>query len=218
MQKQNGLIFAADLKERRKTLNLTRKISDYIDAVKVNYPLVLSTGAEIISDLSDITDVIADFKLADVPHINSRISKIAFNKGASAVICHAFTGEESLKSCTKTASEFDGEVYSVVNMSHPGSEDVMDSSLPKLCEISKKADIDGVIAPGNQPDKIEMIKNKIDTKILSPGIGAQGGKGKKAISAGADYIIVGRSIYDSTDPVKSAKKIRDNIKMYYSNE
>ena len=34
-----------------------------------------------------------------------------------------------------------------------------------------------------------------DRKILSPGVGAQGGSASSAIQAGADYVIVGRAIY-----------------------
>ncbi len=41
--------------------------------------------------------------------------------------------------------------------------------------------------------------------ILSPGVGFQGGDAGKALAAGADYLIVGRSIIGSKDPVKTVE-------------
>jgi len=43
-------------------------------------------------------------------------------------------------------------------------------------------------------------------------VGAQGGSASSAISAGADYVIVGRSIYKSNDPAASAKAICEEIR------
>ena len=45
-----------------------------------------------------------------------------------------------------------------------------------------------------------------------PGVGAQGGSASDAILAGADYVIVGRSIYNAEDPASAAQKIADDIK------
>jgi len=44
--------------------------------------------------------------------------------------------------------------------------------------------------------------------IYSPGIGTQGGKVKETISNGSDFLIVGRTILGSKDPIGTAKKIQ----------
>ena len=51
-----------------------------------------------------------------------------------------------------------------------------------------------------------------DRLILTPGVGAQGGSASAAIEAGADYVIVGRAIYESDDPAGVAKSIAESIK------
>jgi orotidine-5'-phosphate decarboxylase len=43
--------------------------------------------------------------------------------------------------------------------------------------------------------------------ILSPGVGFQGGDARKALAAGSDYLIVGRSIVESKDPVRSVEAL-----------
>ena len=49
--------------------------------------------------------------------------------------------------------------------------------------------------------------------ILSPGVGVQGGKVGGAISAGADFEMVGRSIYKAENPGEVAEKIWGELKL-----
>jgi len=56
---------------------------------------------------------------------------------------------------------------------------------------------------------VKMADNLL---ILTPGVGAQGGTAGDAINAGADYVIVGRSIYKSDDPRKAAQDLANQIK------
>jgi orotidine-5'-phosphate decarboxylase len=69
------------------------------------------------------------------------------------------------------------------------------------------------VAPATRPERIVALRKIIDNlEIISPGVGAQGGKASDAIRAGADYIIVGRAIYESTDPATAARKLVDEVK------
>jgi orotidine-5'-phosphate decarboxylase len=71
----------------------------------------------------------------------------------------------------------------------------------------------GFIAPATRPDRIKLIRSIVgDRLILTPGVGAQGGSASAAIEAGADYVIVGRSIYEADDPAAVARSIAESIK------
>jgi orotidine-5'-phosphate decarboxylase len=48
--------------------------------------------------------------------------------------------------------------------------------------------------------------------IYSPGIGAQGGAAETAVKAGARYLIVGREITLSENPVEAAEKLKASTK------
>jgi orotidine-5'-phosphate decarboxylase len=66
----------------------------------------------------------------------------------------------------------------------------------------------GVVAPATRPERIKAIRSIMgDRIIISPGVGAQGGSADAALRAGADYLIVGRSIYEAKEPEVSAKKL-----------
>ena len=60
--------------------------------------------------------------------------------------------------------------------------------------------------------KSKIIKSckKISGKkldVYSPGIGTQGGNARKAITNGSDFLIVGRTILSSKNPVRAAKQL-----------
>lgn len=213
MKEKKGLIFACDLQEKEKALEVTKEVSDYIDAVKVNYPLILSTGIKFISDLSEYAPVISDFKVADVPHVNKIICKKTFENNSYGVICHSFVGKKSLEACKEIADDFNSKLFSVVEMSHPGAQRFIHPISKELCKLSKEVGVDGVVAPGNDINRLRDVRRLIGDKlnILSPGIGLQGGKTRKAIEAGADYVIVGRKIYESKNPRKTTRKLKMKI-------
>ena len=73
--------------------------------------------------------------------------------------------------------------------------------------ISNKAD--GIIVGATFPKIINDCKKIAGKKldIYSPGIGVQGGNAKKAVANGSDFLIVGRTILDSKDPVRTVKQL-----------
>ena len=83
----------------------------------------------------------------------------------------------------------------------------------KLIDIAIRAGASGVIAPATRPERVEYIRSIVgpEIKILSPGVGAQGGDARKTIESGADAIIVGRAIYNADDPAEAARKILESI-------
>ena len=185
-------------------------VKDYVDAIKLNWPLILAVGPEIIREMSRSKDVICDLKIADIPNINRLIVEQAVSRGASAVICHGFTGEDSVRACVEAAK---GQVFVVTEMSHPGGKQYTAPVADRLAALAKSAGARGIVAPATRPERIVALRKIIDNlEIISPGVGAQGGKASDAIRAGADYIIVGRTIYESTDPATAARKLVDEVK------
>ena len=208
MQKNTRLIAALDVTDKSQALSISKEIEFYVDAIKVGYPLVLESGLGIIGMIAEFAPVIADFKVADIPNTDRLICKVAFEAGASAVIVHGFTGRDSLMECVKTGNERRGDIYVVTEMSHPGALDFLQPAAYELAQIAVECDAAGVVAPATRPERLREIRNIVgDLTIISPGVGAQGGNASDAIRAGADYVIVGRSIYNSKAPGKEAEKI-----------
>ncbi|MEM3396427.1 MAG: orotidine-5'-phosphate decarboxylase [Thermoplasmata archaeon] len=210
LQRKKGLILALDVTERERALKIVREVYQYVDAIKVNYPLVLGCGIEIVKEIAPMKYVLCDFKIADIPNTNRLIAELAFGKGASGVIVHAFPGRDSLKAVKDVADKFGGDVFTVVEMSHPGGAEFTAKHAEEFASIAREVGARGIIAPATRPEKIERLRKIIGEEmlILSPGVGVQGGNPVQAIKAGADYLIVGRSIYEAANPAKEAEGLR----------
>jgi orotidine-5'-phosphate decarboxylase len=210
MQKKNRIILALDVKSRADALRIVGAAKDHIDAVKVGWPLILAAGPDIITDIAKLKDVICDLKIADIPSVNTLIVEQAMKRGASAVICHGFVGDDSVKACVEASK---GQAFVVTEMSHPGGKQFTAPVADKLAALAKAAGARGIVAPATRPERIADLKKIIgNLEIITPGVGAQGGKASDAIKAGADYIIVGRAIYESPDPKNAAKALADEVK------
>jgi orotidine-5'-phosphate decarboxylase len=213
MRKESRLILALDETECEKAFSIAESVNEFVDAIKINYPLVLSCGLEIVRRISKLNDVICDFKVADIPNTNRLIAEQAFSKGAKGLIVHAFTGSDSLHACVEVAKKYDANVYVVVEMSHPGGLEFMQPNTDRLAEVAVKSGANGVIAPATRPERIAHIRKIIgELQILAPGVGIQGGSAKDAVANGADYVIVGRSIYNAKEPKEIAYKLIGEIK------
>ncbi len=211
MKSDSRLVLALDETDGKKALAIAESVGDIVDAIKINWPLVLSEGPQMITKLSEMSEVICDFKIADIPNTVRLIVENAVSRGASAVIVHAFTGDDSLRAAVEASG--DAEVYAVTEMSHPGAKMFTAQHAEEMARLGVECGVDGFIAPATRPDRIAAIRAVVgDRKILSPGVGAQGGKASDAISAGATYAIVGRAIYGSDNPRDSAKAFAEDIR------
>ncbi len=207
------LILALDVRGRDRALRVAEEVRDYVDRIKVNYPLILTSGMDVIGDLSKIRPVIADLKIADVPHISSEIADIAFNAGAKAVIVHGFCGRETVSEVLRVSKSYGGEVYVVAELT--SSSEFFGKVFEGIIRMAEEIGCDGVVVPGNRVDRVKRAREITDLKVICPGIGAQGGKVEEVVKVGVDGIIVGRAIYASSDPAASAMRIKSIINKIY---
>ncbi len=209
MEKRRRLILALDVTSRAEAKRVVESSEEYLDAIKINWPLILAAGPEIITELSKVKDVICDMKIADIPNTNRLICEQAIVRGATAVICQGFVGEDSIKACVEATN---GQVFVVTEMSHPGGKQFTAPVADKLAALARSTGARGIVAPATRPERIADLRSIIgNMEIISPGVGAQGGKASDAIKAGADYVIVGRAIYGSPDPRMAAKALAEEI-------
>lgn len=212
VRRNTQLILALDVTDRKNAIRISKETADHVDAIKIGYPLVLGTGLGIINDICKFAPVIADFKVADIPNTGGLICSQTFEAGASAVIVHGFTGRDSVSECVKIAKDFHRDIFVVTEMSHPGAVEFMQPKALELASIAVECKASGVVAPATRPERVRQIRDVVgNLAIISPGVGAQGGSAADAIRAGADHIIVGRSIYQSKTPGIEAEKIVKEI-------
>jgi orotidine-5'-phosphate decarboxylase len=201
------LILALDVTDKKRALAIARECAPYLDAIKLGYPLILSCGLSIAEELeSENLPLIADFKVADIPNTNRLIAEQVFDAGFSSIICHGFTGKDAVQVCVDTASDYGGACFVVAEMSHPGATEFFrKGTAERIAHLAIECGADGIIAPATRPDRVRVLRGIVgNRKILSPGVGTQGGDADE-VTGLVDGIIVGRAIYESHDPVTAAE-------------
>jgi orotidine-5'-phosphate decarboxylase len=200
MRIERRIVLALDDLTADDAVDVARRLAHGLDAVKVGYPLVLSEGLGVVRMLSEVAPVICDFKVADIPAVTAMIVERAMVAGAAGVICHGFVGHDSVMAAVSAAG--DRDVFVVTEMSHPGALDYIQPVASDIAAMARDAGATGIIAPATRPERVRHLREVVggDMLILSPGIGTQGGSAGETVKAGADAVIVGRSLYRSTDP------------------
>ncbi|NMB77866.1 MAG: orotidine-5'-phosphate decarboxylase [Methanomicrobiales archaeon] len=201
------LILALDATEKKQALKIVKAAAPHLDAIKLGYPLILSCGLEIAEEFEKFDlPLIADFKVADIPNTNRLIAEQVFDACFASLICHGFTGKDSVQACVDVAADYGGACFVVAEMSHPGATLFFHGgAAEKIAEMAMECGADGIIAPATRPERTKALRKIVGRrKILSPGVGAQGGDAH-VVAKIVDGIIVGRAIYEAEDPAAAAE-------------
>lgn len=202
-EKKSRLILAIDDSNSYKK-ELLLELSNYAVGIKIGLPCLLdklNVSASLNKELSKDFFIIADLKIADVPHICEKLAKFVKGLNFDAVIAHSFIGETSLRTINKLLP-----TLAVVTMSVSDCYKY-DENVEFFVEMSNKIGLSGIVAPATKPEILKRIRSLTSLKIFSPGIGAQGMEYGSAIRNGADYEIVGRSILEAKSPLTEIKKV-----------
>ena len=215
MKFKNKIILALDVENKKDAYNIIDDVINYLDTIKIGYPLTLAEGPKIIKSIKEDYDVsiIADFKVADIDATNEKIVNTTLNWGADAIIVHGFTGSDSVLACKNAAEKLNKEIFLLTEMSHPGADRFLKPVSLDIAKMGVKLGIKNYVAPATKLDRLKKIRETVgqDATIISPGVGFQGGNARDTLKY-ADGAIVGRSIYASDNPKKSLEEIIESLK------
>ena len=215
MEVENNIILALDVLNMTEALTIVESVSDYLNTIKIGYPLVLSEGLQAVTTIKEEfnSNVIADFKVADIPATNEKIADLTFEAGADAIIVHGFVGEDSALACMNSAEKYGKDIFLLTEMSHPGASMFLQQHAEDIAKMGVELGITNYVGPSTKLDRLEKIRSVIGESsfLISPGVGTQGGDPKDTLKF-ADALIVGRSIYLSKDPKKAVEDIIESIK------
>ena len=130
---------------------------------------------------------------------------------------HASGGEEMLSAATSVVKR--PHIVGVTVLTSQKST-VTESKVLNLAKLAKKSGVDGIVCSYKE---IAAVRKKIGKRfiIVVPGIRPKGSSRgdqkrvatpKKAIEAGADFIVVGRPIVKARNSLKAAEEILQEIK------
>ena len=207
-----------------KTLRNIKLLNNYLCGIKINFHLLLQLDKKQISRINKNAhnyglQCIADIKLNDIGNTNFITAENLWNMGFDAVIVNPIMGKKSLKNLVELSHKKNKGVISLCHMSAPEAkisyelEIKNNSKKQQLYQLfldwALTSHVDGIIVGATYPKIISYCKKSAREKLslFSPGIGTQGGSASKAKKLGSDYLIVGRTILNSKNPVETTKKL-----------
>lgn len=225
-------IDAANLESLEKhTMRNVKTLGRYLCAVKFNFHVLLPLGEKSIKKINRVAhdlglQTIADIKLNDIGNTNLVTLQRLWSSGFDAVIANPIMGPENLSQLVKGAHSDDRGVITLVHMSHPGAKigyglRVQDPDTGKMSHVhdlflkwSYLMHVDGIVVGATVPGIIEQSRKKARGRfeIYSPGVGTQGGSPSDALDAGANYLIVGRTILSAKNPQLEAQRLQEIAK------
>ena len=207
-----------------KTLRNIKLLNNYLCGIKINFHLLLQLDKKQISKINKNAhdyglQCIADIKLNDIGNTNSITAENLWNMGFDAVIVNPIMGKKSLKNLVELSHKKNKGVISLCHMSAPEAklsyelEIKNNSKKQQLYQLfldwALTSHVDGIIVGATYPKIISYCKKSVRGKLslFSPGVGTQGGSASKAKKLGSDYLIVGRTILNSKNPVETTKNL-----------
>ncbi len=215
-------------------LNLIAKTADYALMYKPNSAFFERFGPEgiaalkaVIAAVPDEIPVLLDAKRGDIASTAAAYADSAFNMlGADAITLSPYLGSDSV---APFVSEAEKGAFVLCKTSNPSSGDIQDIALDEMGTplyvhmahtISHWSEHDnvGLVVGATYPRALGYCRDVAPSLwFLAPGIGAQGGDLKEALTAGlrADglgmLISASRAIGNAEDPGQAAKDLRDEI-------
>lgn len=224
-------IIALDFKSKEECLNFAKKFSEDV-YFKVGMELFYACGEDIVKELRKMGHhIFLDLKICDIPNTAKGALRSLAKLDVDIINVHAFGGkemmrqallglQEGLKENQKRLKLIAVTVLTSIDKAILNNElgikgEVLDSAL-KFASLAKEANLDGVVC---SPFEAKLIHEKLGDDFLTvcPGIRfSSDSKGDQkrvatpsfAKEQGCDYIVVGRAITASEDPVESYYKVK----------
>jgi len=232
---KDKIIFALDVEHFAEAQRWVNLLKDRIGLFKVGKQLFTHAGPKVVDMIRQKGQkVFLDLKYHDIPNTVAKAGEEATKLNVAMFNLHTLGGFEMMKKTVEASraiaknlgipkpiilavtilTSMDEGALKEVGVQGPLIEEV-----GRLASLASKAGVDGVIA---SPQEIGIIRERCGGKflIVTPGIRAPSDKKddqkrtltpKEAISAGANYLVIGRPIKEAKDPLEAVQKIIEDI-------
>lgn len=224
MQPRDRLVIAVDLSERDEILRLVESLRGAVGVFKIGLQAFIANGPSIVREVVSFGErVFLDLKIHDIPNTAKHAVAEAAALGASMATVHAAGGEAMLRACAHDTLLVLGVTVltslDAAELERIGLHGSPVENAVRLARLAKESGLRGVVA---SPLEIRSIREACGAElvILTPGIRPAGSEvgdqrrtmtPREAVTAGADYIVVGRPITSAADARSAALRIVEEM-------
>ncbi|MGP5550166.1 orotidine-5'-phosphate decarboxylase [Psychrobacter namhaensis] len=224
------VIVALDNMTMEASLTLADQLDPTLCRLKVGKELFTRCGPDIVKSLHQRGfEVFLDLKFHDIPNTTAQAVLAAAELGVWMVNVHASAGLEAMSLAKQRLLDNDLKTLLIAvtiltsmdakALMQTGIPDRLDTQVSRLAQLTKQAGLDGVVCSAQEAQTLKALCGS-DFKLVTPGIrlvedSADDQKRictpKQALSAGSDYLVIGRSITQAADPAAKLQKILQSM-------
>ena len=229
---KDKLIVALDVDGAARALDFFAALRDVAGMFKIGSQLFTAAGPNIVRQIvAGGGRVFLDLKFHDIPNTVAAAGIEATRLGVSIFNVHASGGAEMMRRTAAAVAETSDRegltkprVIAVTlltsldqkSLEQIGISDNPGSMVARLARAAADSGLDGVVSSAQEIRSVRQAVSIPEFLIVTPGIRAGGDASDDqkrtltaaaAISAGADYLVVGRPILNDPDPVSAARRV-----------
>lgn len=221
------VIIACDFNSQAEVMDFLDLFTEEKPYVKIGMELFYSSGPEIVSKIKERGHkIFLDLKLCDIPNTVKKSMSVLSKLNVDMCNLHAFGGSKMMQGAIEGLTRPDGSrpLLIAVTQLTSTSEELMQNELKinlplkevvmSYAENAKNSGLDGVVC---SPLEAQAVHERCGNNFLTvtPGIRFAGGDvgdqvrittPEQAAKIGSDFIVVGRPITASENPIQSYRR------------
>lgn len=220
---RHKIICAIDTGDLGEAVAITQRLAPHVGAFKIGHALTLPNGLGVLEDLkrAGAERVFLDLKFHDIPSVVALGVREAAKRGVWMLTMHISGGPAMINAAVEEANAFDSPPL-LVGVSvltslderhvreHLGVPRSVLDHMTSLSQTGVDCGLDGVVCSVHEIEAVRQVVGH--ACIVTPGIRAvsgevddhhRAGTGDDAIRRGADYLVIGRALTASDDPVRA---------------
>lgn len=225
------ILVALDYDNKNHALQLIEKLDPNMCRLKVGKEMFTLFGPQLVKDIHDRGfDLFLDLKFHDIPNTVAKAVAAAAELGVWMTNVHASGGLAMMEAAKKALQPFgkDAPMLIAVTVLTSMSDDDLKligidvpafEHVQRLAKLTKQAGLDGVVCSAQEAKVLKTLLGQ-DFKLVTPGIRPVGSEvgdqhrvmtPPEAITAGSDYLVIGRPITKAADPLAALQAIHQSL-------
>jgi len=226
--KDPRIIVALDFSSAEQALILVDKLDPMLCRVKVGKELFTAAGPQLVEKLMEKGfEVFLDLKFHDIPSTVANACKAAARLGVWMTNVHALGGIKMLAAARDALPSGTTKLIAVTLLTSMGPDDLNSIGLnrepvcvvQKLAFLARNCGLDGIVCSALETARLRQIMGT-NFCLVTPGIRPVDSSvddqkriatPRKAIQNGADYLVIGRPISQTIDPLAMLLRLNNEI-------
>jgi len=227
------IIVALDYSDAAAARAMVARLDPGLCRLKVGKELFVAAGPALVRELVDRGfGVFLDLKFHDIPNTVAQACKAAARLGVWMTNVHASGGPRMLAAAREALEGFEHRplLIAVTVLTSMGPAELKaigvaaspEEQVLRLARLTGSAGLDGVVCSAREASLLRQAMG-LDFALVTPGIRPTGSAAgdqtriltpAQALSAGADYLVIGRPITQAADPLAALEAINHEVNVF----